>query len=357
MAAEISFQETEEILESIINNQRLVKIDSKDGVKFLIFSHPAADEILCSRHRRELALIEAEKEGLPSLAEVNELIEQKIVGQVDGERIEELEDKISAQKKVLQLTKIPGRRMPIEEAIENYSNEIEQLKAKGEAYQYHSREKKADEEALLYLAWAATRTIEGPTYWGSFQDFEDETDLILRNSVLETFGKFNKGLPIKTIRYMSRHGLWRVRYVAALKIGGSLFDLEDLTPDQLGLLYWSNYYQSIYEMMPDDQPDDETIQDDEALDKYMEDYFKRREKERNEGKVNRRNTSRKGKGKLAAWDRSDELIITPSHPEYMKMEYSEERIKSEETSEVEVVAPNSKRARNRRAMARNRQGR
>ncbi len=356
MAEEISFQETEEILESIINNQRLVKIDSKDGIKFLVFSHPAADDILRSRRTRELALLEAEKEGLPSLEDINELIEQKIVGQVDQEQIKELEDKIVAQKRVLQLTKIPGRRTPIEEAIENYSNEIEQLKAKGEMYQYHSREKKADEEALLYLAWAATQTVEGHTYWDSFQAFEDETDLSLRNSVLQTFGKFNRGLPVKTIRYISRHGLWRVRYVAALKTGGSLFDLEDLTPDQLGLLYWSNYYQSIYEMMPDDQPDDETIQNDEALDKYMESYFKQREKERNEGKVNRRNTSRKGKSKLAAWDRSDELIITPSHPDYMKIEYSEERIKSEGTSEVEVMAPNSRRARNRRSLARNRQG-
>jgi len=86
----------------------------------------------------------------------------------------------------------------------------------------------------------------------------------------------------------------------------------------------------------------------------MNAYFKQRQEERNEGKVKRRGAS-SGKEKLSAWDKGEELIITPAHPEYMALAYSEERIKSGDgSSEVEVVSPNSRIARNKRARHRER---
>ncbi len=353
----LSFQEVEEILEGILNNRRLIKVESMADINFVVFSFPTADEILSSRCIREKALLEARKEGLPSLADIDKMLaEREVVTEEDKQKVKELEDKLSGQRRLLQITKISGRRKPIEEAIERYLKEIDELNSKGESFYYLSQEKKADEESMLYLAWAASHTIEGEKYWNSFKDFENETDLVFRNQLIIEYVNINRGLAIKKIRYLSRHSLWRIRYVAALKIGGSLFTrgLEDLTPDQISLLYWSNYYQSIYEMMPDDQPDEETIKDDEALDKYMEAYFKKRQADRNEGKVKSAGAT-SGKGKLSAWDKGEELIITPAHPEYMSLAYSEKRIKSTDGSdEVEVISPNSKRARNRRARSRER---
>lgn len=355
MSDELSFQEVEETLEGILNNRKLVKIETPADVKFIVFSYPTADEILYSRYTREKALLAAKEEGLPSIEDIDKMLtEREIVGGEDQDKIKELEDKLVAQRRLLQVTKIPGRRKPIEEAIENYSKEINELKAKGESYYYLSQEKKADEESMLYLAWAASYSIEGEKYWATFEDFENETDLFLRNQLIQEYVLFNRGSSVKTIRYIARHSLWRIRYVAAQKTGGPLFvrGLDDLTPDQINLLYWSNYYQSIYEMLPDDQPDEDIIKDDESLDHHMEAYFKRRQAERNEGKVTRRGAA-SGKGKLSAWDKGDELIVTPAHPEYMAISYSEERVKAEEgSSEVEAISPNSRRARNRRDRSR-----
>ena len=203
------------------------------------------------------------------------------------------------------------------------------------------------------MTWAGTCKVTGEKYWESFEAFEAETDLFLRNSVIAQFSKFNRGLSLKEIRFLSRHVLWRIRYTAGLKIGGPLFPggLQDLTTDQQSLLYWSNYYQSIYEMLPDEQPADEIIQDDEALDAYMEAYFKKRELEKNEGRLKRRSG---GKGKLSS-ENSAEVIITSNHPEYLGLEYSDKRVQAApESSEVEVVSPNSRRARNQRAARKNR---
>ncbi len=353
MSLELSFQEAEEFIERVINNAHLSEIDVGLPEKcFVVFSSPSAKHILKSRSVRLRALAEAEREGLPSREEVDALIESRgIISAEDKEKVKEFEDKISAQQRVLQLTKIEGRRKPILESIDRFEDEIAAINAKGDHYRTMSREYKADEEAILYLAWSATHTVDGQRHWSTFEDFEKEKDLSFRESVIREFAKFNRGLTAEQVRYLARHTLWRIRYTAALKIGGSLFvrGLEDLTPDQQALLFWSNHYHSIYEMLPDDKPDDDVINDDKALDEYMEQYFKRIEADRNESRM-KRHSGRKGK--LSASEK-EEVIITQAHPEYMKMAYSEQRVQaSDGATDVEVVSPNSRRVRNRRAARR-----
>lgn len=347
MSFELSYQEVEELLETVINNKKLVQVKTEAGPQFVVFSFPSAADILASRCTREKALIEATKEELPSREEIEQTIKDR--GMVDYDKIQELEEKIRAQERLLSLTKIEGRRKPIEEIIAGFSNEIFSLQAQSNYMYTMTREYRADEESLLYLAWAATHSLTGEKYWESFQKFEAETDIVFRTSIIDEYAQFNRGLTTQQIRFLARHVLWRIRYTAGLKLGGPLFPqgLVDLTPDQQSLLYWSNYYQSIYEMLPDDQPDDETISDDEALDAYMEGYFKQREQERNQGRLKRRSG---GKGKLSA-QTSDEVIVTTNHPEYLQMAYSEQRVKGEQ-ADVEVVSPTSRRARNRRAARR-----
>jgi hypothetical protein len=213
-----------------------------------------------------------------------------------------------------------------------------------------TRERKADEESFLYLAWASAYTVTGERFWKTFEDFESTTSFDIRSSLLEEFAAFNVGFSSEKIRFLARHSLWRIRYVASMKTNQTLFgdNALDLTPDQLSLLYWANYYQSIYEMMPDEQPPQEIINDDAKLDEYMNSYFEQREQEKNEGKAQSRSQSKK----LNAWDKGEELIITPSHPDYMKLAYTKQRVKAAEgTSEVEIISPNSRRARNKRARA------
>ncbi len=347
---DIPFQKIEEFLESILNNQFLSKVNSKEGSRYVVFSHPDARDILKSRHIRQISLEEAVDAGLPTTKDIDELIESGSVVSPETEaEIKDISSKIKAQEKLLSMTKLPGRRLPIEEALKGLGEKLIDLQSEASSLYYLTSEKKADEVSMLYMAWASTYTLEGERLWEGFEDFEKEIDLFLRTSVLRNFSYFNTGFSIRIVRYLARHSLWRIRYIAATKIGGRLFTREynDLTTDQLSLLYWSNHYQSIYEMMPNEQPDDDIIKDDEALDSFMEAYFKSREQDKNEGKVNRTGASASG-SKLSAWERGDELIITSNHPQAAVMQYSEQRIKAGEgTSDVEVIDPRSRRGRNR----------
>lgn len=347
MSLDLSFQEVEELLESIVNNKKLTKVQSRNKVIFVVFSHPSSQDILLSRHVRETTLIETEEMGLPSAEDTAKIVEKKgVFTDEDRDKIERLQEKLTAQNRILQLTKIEGRRKPVLANIEKIEKEIAEVESKKDSYYVLSREYKADEASLLFLSWAATYNLDGSRFWSSFEDFEDEKDLTLRTSVVNNYSKFNSGLDVSYIRHIARHTLWRIRYSTALKTGGSLFPggLHDLTTDQQSLLYWSNYYQSIYEMLPDERPDDDIIDDDDELDKFMDVYFKRREQDRNQGRLNRHS---QGSDKLSAAE-GQEVIITQAHPEYMKMVYSEERIKSKDgSSEVEVLNPHSKRVRDR----------
>ena len=349
---ELPFQEIEALLESVISNKILKRIDYPDGTEFVIFSYPKSQDLVLSRYMREKAMLEAAKEGLPTLEEATELLD-KATTQEDKDKLKELKEKITAQEAVFEVTAIEARRDQVRENIERLQEEATKLEIKSQHLLYMSQERKADEESFLYLAWASAYSVTGERFWNTFDDFEKETRTEMRLSLIEKFSKFNVGLTSKEIRFLARHSLWRIRYTAASKTGQQLFDngLVDLTPDQLSLLYWSNFYQSIFEMMPDEMPDPEIIEDDDKLDAYMDSYFKNREEERTEKKAEDRGKTGR-RSKLSAWDKGEELIITPSHPDYMKLAYTKQRVKSAEgSSEVEVISPNSRRARNKRSQA------
>jgi hypothetical protein len=344
---ELSFQEIEALLESVIFNQYLVQLKTEDGVEFIVLSHPSSRDLLLSRYMRDKALLEAEKEGLPSLEEA-ELNLDKVISQEDKDAIKKLEDNLEAQEKVLGVTAIEARRDSVRENIDRLKIELQQAQNKSQNYLYMTRERKADEESFLYLAWASAHTVTGERYWKTFEEFEATTSFEVRSSLLEEFAVFNVGLSSKQIRFLARHSLWRIRYVAAMKTNQTLFGDSglNLTPDQLSLLYWANYYQSIYEMMPDEQPSQDIVNDDTKLDEYMDSYFEKRDKDKIEGKAHSRSQSKK----LNAWDKGEELIITPSHPDYMELAYTKKRVKAaDDTSEVEVISPMGRRAKNKRA--------
>lgn len=348
MVLDLSFQEVEELLEQVVHNKKLIRLDSTKGEAFVVFSHPSADDVIKSRCVRAKALLEAQREELPTRAEIETVIEERgIITESDKQKMQGLRDKIAGQRRVHNLTKIEGRRKPIEENIKRLSEELLELEDKGSDMYLLTQEYRADEESLLFLTWASTYTMDTERYWESFSAFEKETDLLIRTNCLIEYTKFNRGLSTSIIRFIARHVMWRIPYSSALKIGGSLFPrgLHDLTPDQKSLLYWSNFYQSIYEMMPDDQPSDDIIEDDEKLDSYMEAYYKGRAQERSDGRLKRGSG---GKGKLST-NNSDEVIVTANHPDYLSLGYSEQRVQSEGSADVAVVAPNSRRARNRRA--------
>ena len=81
MPLELSYQQAEELLESVVSNKKLVKVTSRDGDRFVVLAHPSSDEILLSRHVREEALLEAIEEELPSREDVRQILEERgVVG-------------------------------------------------------------------------------------------------------------------------------------------------------------------------------------------------------------------------------------------------------------------------------------
>ena len=152
---ELSFQEVEELLDCIVHNRKLCQVEKQGSPEWLFFRFPSAKEVQVSRFIRDRALAEAEKAGLPSIHEVEDMIKnRKLITEGDIAKVEELEKKLEAQNKLLSMTRIPGRRAPIEEAIANFTAQIQEIKSKGDSYLYLSRERKADEESVLYLVWA-----------------------------------------------------------------------------------------------------------------------------------------------------------------------------------------------------------
>jgi len=73
-------------------------------------------------------------------------------------------------------------------------------------------------------------------------------------------------------------------------------------------------------MLPEDRPPDFIIDDDEALDAFMEDYYKEYEKET----AARRDKKRLGNSKLSAFDQ-EEVIVTRAHELYEDIEYDKPR--------------------------------
>ena len=162
---------------------------------------------------------------------------------------------------------------------------------------------------------------ESTRFWETYEDFNNETSITFKDKILLEFIRFFSGIPTREIRYISRHNIWRIRYITSQKATEQLFGIptSEYNNDMISLAYWSNYYQNIYEMMPEYRPPDSVIEDDEALDAYMDEYYK----ERSQEDAARRKTIT-SPGKLSAFDK-EEVIITKSNELYEEIKYDKPR--------------------------------
>jgi len=169
----------------------------------------------------------------------------------------------------------------LEDTIKKLEDELSKLTSVKEQFLSNTSDSLAMMEKLNYLVWAATYNLSETRVWDTYDSFMHEQDLEFKNNIFYSVIPFLFGFDMKQLRFIARSSEWRVRYSAYLKGYFPLFsrDPEDYTKDQLGLMHWSNYYQSIYEMLPDDRPTEDIIEDDEALDEYMNEYFKQVEQE------------------------------------------------------------------------------
>ena len=266
---------------------------------------------------------EAVKEGMLPLDELEKLIvERGFFTENDEKRISSLESKLNAQSVLLsKVNRVGGDPTRVMGVISNIKSEIEDIKYKKYSRLTLSAENKAVEDKYAFMCSCCTYNDEHYLYWESYDLLLKETDIRLKNLILNSFTGFCSGVETKIVRIIARWSIWRIRYVSSCKTGDSLFgvSVSDYTNDQLHLAYWSNFYQNVYDMMPEDRPSDLIIEDDDSLDSYMTSYYEERTRE-----DARRRSKSKTKGSMSAFDK-EEVIITKSNELYEDIKYSKPR--------------------------------
>ncbi len=320
---ELPYEKVDSLINEISVGGKIVSIKTVYGAKKTIFlSHCSLEEKLYSSVVYEETYNKAIDEGFLTIAETeNNLTMRGVYKAADEKEVSGLRSKIEGQEKLLgKMTRVPARRERVKENIKKMNDRLFELLNEKEVYLEYSAERKAHEERLLFLCWRGVRDpLTRELYWPTKEDFEGEKDIVFRRNVFNEHIKLSVGVDPTTLRYISRHNLWRIRYTTSIKTGISLFGVElpDYSVDQLALAYWSYYYQSIYDMMPDEKPSDEIVEDDAALDAFMKSYM---EEQNREAAVSK---GRKGtkSGVKSAWD-YEETIVMGSNPMYKDVNYT-----------------------------------
>lgn len=333
MTISMTYQEIEDKLNEITLGQKFVTIKGK----VFVLRYPSQEDLFESRIVHDLALEEAKANNLPSVDEMENIIKTRnIFSEKDESKVQELQEKIEGQKKVLDKTvRVPARRERLIEIIKGLESQIREIRRKKDVLLEGTREAKAREAQYLFLLRKNCLSYPGfNLLWDSEKSFGEEKDFVLRVKLYYEYIGVINGIDTPTIRFLARTTLFKIRYQNALKASAPLFDrpVFNYTVDMLNLSYWGYFYNSLYEMMPEDVPPDYVIQDDEALDAHMEAIYKERSQERAE----MRSRSSGRDGLKSAWNHS-EVIVTKSNPLYQDIDYDgRKKGKDGGTSSVDV---------------------
>lgn len=320
---ELSYEEVTNTILRIATNKNILKVDNGSKKVWLVFNQPDNLIKLRALSVYDEAYADALKDGLLPSNELEELLKSRnIFTEEDQSKVNDIESRLKGQRAILaKTTKIKARKERLIKIINDLEYEVNEIKYKKYSKMVMSAEVKADEYKHGFICSQCVHYSDEKKCWESFEDFMLETKLGFKDNVVSEFLKFYNGVDTSSIRYIARHGLWRIQYMNSQKISDPLFGvpISQYSNDQLNLVYWSSYYQNIYEMLPEDKPSDLIIEDDAALDAYMESYYD----ERNREDASRRSKKDSG-GKLSAFDK-EEVIVTQSNDLYQDIKYDKPR--------------------------------
>ena len=316
---DLTADEVERYLNRIFTGTELIYV----GEKLFIFKQPSNEIRAHSDLVYDKAYHKAVESGLLPISELEVLIKKRnLFTEDDEDKLEELKTQKFAQEAILsKTTKVKARQDRLLGIIQKLDEQISELENKRTSKLSMSAEAKAEEEKALYVCWRCVYNQDMEKCWDTFEGLLNEKDMQFRNELLLKFLRFKAGIDTRTIRYLARHNLWRIRYVTSQKVSDPLFGVptSQYTNDMLNLAYWSNYYQNIYEMMPQDRPPESIVEDDIALDAYMKSYYEERTREDSAARDRGR-----AKGKLSAFDK-EEVIVTKAHELYQDIKYDKPR--------------------------------
>lgn len=315
-----SLEELQNHIEQIATGEKLITLDDEPGM-FILFRYPPKQVLRQADIQGEKVVVDARKDNFMTEEEMLEHLKLKGIWTDEHEKqIKGFREKIDKWQDKLRNPDIgEGSRKSISTIISKLEEELWKIEIRRENALANTVERVGRKEKYEYLVWLCshdpfTQERMWPNYLTYCQALEEKDKVKMK--LLNELIVFLSGHTTEEIRYVARHNLWRINYIAAQKTNTPLFpgSVVEWTPDQLNLVWWSSYYQSIYEMLPEDQPDDWVIEDDDELDKYMGELHKERSKER----AAKRDEKRYGPSTAM---KMKEVLVTRAHPDYERMEY------------------------------------
>ena len=151
---ELSYEELDGYIQQICSGKKLVYLTNKSDIEIpLLFKYPSTHDSRIATHVYRKTLKDAELQGLPSVAELEEQIRKRgIYTEADEAEIARLESRIEGQRVVLsKTTRVPARRDRLKDVIRELEEQVDRIKIKRESSLSMARERKASEAKFLYL--------------------------------------------------------------------------------------------------------------------------------------------------------------------------------------------------------------
>lgn len=321
MTIDWTLEQLQNVIDEIVSGERLVCIQTKDEPRFVVLRYPSRNDIRASEVKMEYLKHKAIKDKFRTEEQLMEEIRARgIWTEADDEIVQDLQEQLEKWRGKLTNPDLTDKaKETIRDAVYRLEEKIYKTEYKKEIILSNSAERKAHQEKYEYLCWLCSRDPEtGERLWDNYLTYCRFMNAEFKTKLLTELLPYLRGRKVEEVRYVARSNLWRVNYVIAQKTSTPLFPraVVDLTPDQTNLAWWSGYYQGIYEMLPEDQPDDRTVNDDEALDKYMEDLYKERSKDRQDAKAQKKYGSKSAR-------QMKEQLIMRDNPDYWDLTYDE----------------------------------
>lgn len=215
------------------------------------------------------AIKEAKDEGCIGLIELSIQYQKKgLWGKIDDDNIEDLEGRIKQLKYDISSEKSGRKKDIFGRKLDGYSTALIELRNKRFNLFQITAEKQAESIRTGGIIYCSTYTEQDEKLWASYDDFQNEQDNILVQSVIGAISEMC-GIESIEIRKAARSNYWRMQWNAGKSIG-NLFGkpIIELDTEQNALVYWSQVYDYVYEHS--DKPDESVIQDDKALDEWFD---------------------------------------------------------------------------------------
>jgi hypothetical protein len=305
---EISLEQRNKIITEILLGKKVLDINEEP----IILVQPSGEHKAFANYLEDKVTANLLSQGFFSEGAIPSNILRTVFSLNDEEELKSNINKKKTYETILS-KRIPNTNLYREDQkkLNEINKKIRELTSKKESANQFSAEFSAREEKNIYLLSKCVFTAENKLKWDSVDDLLSISYNDLYQYMI-IFFEFIQGFDSKTLRSIARSNEWRALFLAAQKLGTSLFEkpAADFSIPQIHLISWSFYYDNIYEMPLHDRPEEDVIADDDQLDVFLQNYIKNLKAEAST--ISQNKSSRLS-------DSQDHQIVTASDKRYLKL--------------------------------------